>query len=121
MRTLSSVLALVAVLMLAGAAYAEDGGGANKAPKPKSLKGEVVRVDGANVIIKVGKGAEAKEVTVATDANTQVVIDGVAAKVGDLKAGQKVAVMPETGTATKIVVAAQKAAGEGAKKKKGAE
>lgn len=116
MRTLSSVLALAAVLVLACAVQAQDAQKA-KAAKPKALKGEVVRVDGANVIVKVGKAEAAKEVTVATDANTQVMIEGAAAKVEDLKAGQKVTVMPETGTAAKIVVAAPKPAGEGKAKK----
>ena len=70
----------------------------------KGLNGAVVKVDGKNVIIKSGRGDTAKEVTVVTDDKTKVIIDDKAAKLDDLKADMRVLVLPETGTATKIIV-----------------
>jgi len=82
-----------------------------------SIHGKVVKVDGTNVVISVReRGAkEAKEVTVATDDKTEVVIEGKAGKVADLKADMSVRVIPETGTAAKIEVRTPRARGEGQK------
>jgi adenylosuccinate synthase len=68
--------------------------------KPKSVRGEVVKVEGNKVTIK----AKDKEIVVVTDEKTQVMIEGTAGKLADLKAGQKVVVTPAEGTATKIAV-----------------
>jgi hypothetical protein len=68
------------------------------------LNGQVVKIDGKNVIIKTGRGDNAKEVTVATDENTKVFIGETASKLEDLKADMRVTVLPETGTAKKILV-----------------
>jgi len=76
----------------------------------KGLNGQVVKVDGKNVIIKTGRGDTAKEVTVATDENTKVFIGDKAGKLEDLKADMRVTVLPETGTATKILAMAARAA-----------
>lgn len=78
----------------------------------KGLTGVVVKVDGQNLVLTV----KTKEVTIATDAKTKIVIDGKAGgKLADLKAGTQVKVIPETGTATKIaVVPPTKAAGKAA-------
>lgn len=70
----------------------------------KGLMGTVVKVDGKNVVIKAGRGEAAKEVTVATDEKTKVIIDEKAAKLEDLKTDMRVTVLPETGTAMKIIV-----------------
>ena len=77
------------------------------------VSGTLVRVDGTNVVLRVGRGEEAKEATVVTDEKTRVVLAGgfrggamQPAKVGtlaDLKAGMRVTAIPETGTATKII------------------
>jgi ribosomal protein L21E len=80
----------------------------------KGLNGTVVKVDGKNVIVKVRQqGAEAKEVTVATDENTKVFVGEKAAKLEDLKADMRVTVLPETGTAKKILAMPARRAGGG--------
>ncbi len=78
----------------------------------RSLSGTVVKVDGKNVVLRVRqRGGESKEVTVRTDGKTKVLILGLrrapgkVAKLEDLKAGMRVNVLPETGTAAKIIVA----------------
>jgi hypothetical protein len=98
MQGFGKFLAVLALVGFCGVSFAADkpAAGAKKA----GLRGEVVSVDGTNVKIKTKDG----EVTVATDASTAVQIEGKEGKVADLKAGQKVMVTPETGTATKIVV-----------------
>ncbi|MBM4019344.1 MAG: hypothetical protein FJ288_13650 [Planctomycetes bacterium] len=68
----------------------------------KGLYGAVVRVDGKNVVIKATKTK--KEVAVATDDKTKVVVLGKPARLADLKPGDQVKVIPETGTAAKIAV-----------------
>lgn len=72
----------------------------------KGLNGAVVKVDGKNVVIKTGRGEEAKEVTVTTDEKTKVFVGGKAATLADLKADMRVTVIPETGTAVKIIAMA---------------
>lgn len=76
----------------------------------KGLDGTVVKVDGTNVVVKTGRGDAAKEVTVATDDKTKVLLlqgmtgEAKAGTLADLKADVRVTVIPETGTATKILV-----------------
>jgi hypothetical protein len=74
------------------------------------LMGTVVKVDGMKVVLRVRQpGAEPKEVTVGTDEKTKVFLLGagrVPGKVGkleDLKADMTANVLPETGTAAKII------------------
>jgi len=81
---------------------------AEKASK-KGLKGSVVKVDGTKLVISAGKKSDPKEVTVETDDKTVITVDGAAAKLADLKPGQKVTISPDAGTATKIEAAAPKA------------
>jgi hypothetical protein len=67
----------------------------------KGLYGTVVKVDGKNLVITAAK----KEVTVATDDKTSVVIKGKGgAKLADLKAGTEVKVVPDKGTAAKVAM-----------------
>ncbi len=71
-----------------------------------TLRGQITKVDGAKITVKVqgrGPNAEAKEVEVATDEKTVVTLDEKEAKVADLKADMYVTVTPAEGTATKIV------------------
>ncbi len=98
------LLALVAVLGMVGFCVAEDA--------PKCLAGTVVKVDGANVTVKVAD----KEVVVVTDEKTAVTVDGKEAKVADLKAGMAVTVTPDTGTAAKIVATTPKTSEKPAEK-----
>jgi hypothetical protein len=98
----AEMLAMLGVLSLATCAMAAEGD--KKPAHPAGLRGKVVKVDGANVVImtRARDAKEGKEVTVATDDKTAVTIDGKDAKVADLKAGMYVSITPETGTATKI-------------------
>ena len=79
----------------------------DKKAAKKNVRGEVVKIDGSKVTLKI-KDKEAdsgtKEIVIATDANTQVMIEGTPSKLADLKAGQKVVVTPAEGTAVKIAV-----------------
>ena len=97
MQGFAKFLAVLAIVGFVGFTHAADKG----AGKAKALRGEVVSVDGTNVKVKTKDG---QEVTVATDDKTVVTVDGKDGKVADLKAGQKVRVSPDTGTAAKIVV-----------------
>lgn len=88
--------------------------------KPAMLRGKIKSVDADNnkivVLVRAKRGAEPKEVTVTTDANTKVSIDKVAdKKVSDLKADMFVVVTPTEGTATEIK-ASTKGPGRGGKK-----
>jgi hypothetical protein len=109
------MLSVLAIVAMAGVLHAADAPKPEKA-KPAGLKGDVVKVDGTNLVISAGKKNEKKEVTIATDANTTVTVAGKPGKLADLKAGDKVLVTPETGTATKIEVAPPKAKKEKAPK-----
>lgn len=77
----------------------------------KGLEGTIVKVDGKNVIVKTGRGDAAKEVTVATDEKTKVIIGDKVSTLADLKADMRVTVIPETGTAVKILASAVRAGG----------
>jgi len=103
MKTWSKLAAVLTVVALLCAVQTVE------AAKVKPLRGQVVKVDGTNLVIKTGKKGEQKEVTVATDAKTVVTIEGKDGKLADLKAGQKVVVTPDTGTAEKIEVPVPKA------------
>lgn len=116
MKSLSKCLAVLAIVALASFAHAADkpAKGAEqgadkpvkgeKGAKPQGVRGEAVKVDGSNLVIKAGKKADAKELTIATDEKTVVTIDGQPGKLADIKAGNKIMVLPETGTAQKVVV-----------------
>ena len=81
--------------------------------KAKNVRGEVVKVDGTKVTLKT---KDNKEVVVTTDDKTEVTIEGNAAKLADLKPGQKVVVTPAEGTAQKISVPKPKKAEKKAEK-----
>ena len=97
----ATVLAVVAVLGIASFAMAQDANAPAKAP---GLRGQIVSVaaDG-NVVVKVTSRKGDKEVTVATNKDTVVTIDGADKKVADLTKDLYVVVTPAEGTATKIV------------------
>ena len=63
-----------------------------------------MKLDGTNVIIKTRASREAEpvETTVATDADTKVIINGADGKLTDLKEGMFVSITPKTGTAKEI-------------------
>ena len=85
----------------------ETGTATKVSARSKGLEGVVVKVDGKNLIIQVRqRDADPKEVTVATDEKTKVFIGETASKLEDLKADMRVTVLPETGTAAKILAMA---------------
>jgi hypothetical protein len=115
MKAWTKLLAALAVAVMTSAAVpamaADDKPAtpakADKASK-KALKGSVVKVDGTKLVISAGKKSDPKEVTVETDDKTVITVDGTAAKLADLKPGQKVTISPDSGTATKIEATAPK-------------
>jgi hypothetical protein len=108
---LAAALAIAVMTSAAVPAMAADDkpAPAEKAAKKAGLRGSVVKVDGTKLVISTGKKAEAKEVTIETSDKTVIMVEGQAAKLADLKPGQKVVITPETGTAEKIDVPAAKA------------
>jgi len=107
MRFVLGLLVAIGVMGFVSRVHAADPAPAQKADekKAKNVRGEVVKVDGNKVTIK----AKDKEIVVTTDDKTEVVIEGTAAKLADLKAGQRVVVTPAEGIATKIAVPKPKA------------
>lgn len=109
MRFVLGFVVAIAIMGFVTRSYAADPAPApeKKADekKAKNVRGEVVKVDGNKVTIKT----KDKEIVVTTDDKTEVSIEGSAAKLADLKAGQKVVVTPAEGTATKIAVPKPKA------------
>ena len=100
MRSAALWLLFVGVIMMVMVApvAGKEKKGKEGAAASATLKGKVVSVQDANVVVKAAK----KEVTVATDDKTKVTLDGNEAKVADLKAGMLVIVTPAEGTATEI-------------------
>jgi hypothetical protein len=67
------------------------------------LRGKIVSINGSSVVIQSHGRKDGKStMTVVTDANTMVTIDGKSSKVSDLTAGLFVRVSPSEGTATII-------------------
>lgn len=104
-KMVAVMLAGAMVLGLVSIVTAADNGGQ---AAHKGLRGKIVKVDGVNVTVSTGRGDKAKEVVVVTDDKTVVTVDGVAAKVADLKEGMYVKVAPATGTATEIKAVTKK-------------
>ena len=105
MRLLMTLVMAVALSGFAGAACAQQKKADDKAKK--SVRGEVVKVEGNKLTIKIKDKSAAggtKDIVIATDDKTQVGIEGTPSKLSDLKAGQKVVVTPAEGTAVKIQV-----------------
>lgn len=99
MRLVSKLVLMLALLAMVAPAFAEGdapAGGDKPKPKPKmsSVKGEVVKVDGTNLIIKTGKEGKTQEVTIATDAQTKVTVDKKDATLADVKPGMAVQASP---------------------------
>jgi hypothetical protein len=107
MKLVQNVVVALVVLGLAASLYAANA--AKKAEKKDTLTGVVVKVDGANVVVKARVAGEVKEITVATDAKTTVTIDGKESKVSALAEKMTIKVSPAKGTATKIEAKTPKA------------
>lgn len=71
--------------------------------QPKPLYGTIVSIDAATgkFVLKT-PGENSQQVTVATDADTKIIIADKASTVDDLKVGMHAAVTPPTGTAKEI-------------------
>jgi hypothetical protein len=106
--TLASVV--LALTLVTGTAHAKGVKG-NKADKgdksakhdPNSVVGKVQKVDGNTLTLLQGHGKKAGEVTITTDASTQIRVNGQDGKLADIKPGMRVVASPNTGTATKVV------------------
>jgi ABC-type Na+ efflux pump permease subunit len=95
MKFWMTVLTLVLCLGFVNVTHAAKG-------DKKGLRGKISSVDGKSVVVTSrGKNASG-DVTVMTDDNTTVTIDGKKSAVGDLKAGMFVMVSPAEGTAATI-------------------
>ena len=87
--------------------------GVAQAKKPangsKPIKGQIVSVaaDGTSVVVMTS-GKKANEVTVTTDKDTKVTIDGAEAKLADLKKDEWVVITPGIGLATEIKASTKK-------------
>ncbi len=116
MKLLGLVVAMFALCMFVGTSFAKEAGAGkgNRAAKADVVAGKISAAADAQGKIKVTKRAKdaaaAEEITVATDANTVVTIDGAAGKVSDLQVGMVVKISPATGTATKIEATSKKPA-----------
>lgn len=75
---------------------------AAKKPPPTSFEGLVVKVEGSSVVLSAADEKHFKAVSVETDSRTEVLMDGKAAKLDELKPGERVVVSPPHGTAARI-------------------
>ena len=88
-----------------------QGGAAIKvAAWSRGRMGQVVKVEGTNLTILL-RGGEASEVTIQTDAKTKVFVGEQPGTMADIKQGSFVTVLPETGTATKVIIGLARGAG----------
>jgi hypothetical protein len=75
-------------------------GGDHKGPPP-GPHGKVESTTSTTIVVK---DREDNETTITVDANTKYMLDGKAATLADVKAGEFVNAMPETGTATDVQI-----------------
>lgn len=103
MKRMTLCMSVLLVLSFAGLAQAK---GKGKKPPTNTVKGEIIKIDGNQVTVRVGKNKDAnmREVVFTTDANTQVIREGNQGQVSDLKVGQRVTVSPSEGTASRIEI-----------------
>jgi hypothetical protein len=105
MKNYSKLLAALAIVAAVGVTYAEEGAAPSAPAAHKEMAarhGKITAVDAAAKTITI-QVKDAEPQTIATDDKTEVMVDGKAATFADLKAGLFVQVLPDTGTATKIV------------------
>jgi hypothetical protein len=112
---MKQVMAMLAVLAVAGMVYALDGGAVLKTTtvatsQPAMMAGAFVKVDGAKMTVTVKEAGKAVEKTVLTTDKTTVTVGGKEGKLADLKEGMLVKVTLDSAaaepTATKIDAAA---------------
>lgn len=116
---MSKVIAMLAVVAVAGAAFAAIGV-ATTAPtsKPAAMSGAFVKMDGAKLVMTVKEGDKQVEKTVLTTDKTTVKVGDADAKLTDLKEKQMISVTLDekatepTATAVKARAAATPKSGE---------
>src|SRR4051812_21326281 len=126
MKRFLTVLSVALVIAL-GTASAQAGKG-NKADKPNkadkaakrnadAVTGNVQKVDGTTLTVLAGRGKKAAEVTVTTDAETKVKVNGQDGTLAQIKPGMRVVASPNNGTATTVrAMDAREGAGKGKNK-----
>jgi hypothetical protein len=93
----AKLLAMAAVVGLVSYALVAAEGDAPKKERPKGIYGKIVKADDKAVTVKTKvKDGEGKEVTIAIDDKTVVMVDKKEAKAADLKADMMCFVTPET-------------------------
>ncbi|HSI34054.1 MAG: hypothetical protein ACAI43_02335 [Phycisphaerae bacterium] len=120
MKRLMTIAAVVLAFgLMAGNAEAAKGDKAAKKAggKGAGVAGTVVKVDGNNVVLSA-KGKAAGEVIVATDASTEVLVNGAKGALADIKPGMKVQASPAVGTAKTVTAGAGGKGDKAAKKAK---
>ncbi len=100
MKRLHEKLVVVALALAAVAAWTAAAYAAEKHP---AVEGTIVSVSGNDLVISTKKGDKASEVTVKTDENTRIKIDGKDAKLQDLKAGMHATVPAYEEVATQVL------------------
>jgi hypothetical protein len=85
-----------------------------------AVTGKVQKVDGNTLTVLAGRGKKAAEVTVTTDAETKVKVNGQDGTLAQIKPGMRVVATPNTGTAKMIrATDAKEGAGKGKNKNAG--
>jgi hypothetical protein len=102
--------AAAAMVLVLGLAHANAETPEKKVARPAVLKGFVVQAaDNALVLKTFFREKNGEEVSVATNDDTKVTLDGKPAKLSDVKKGQWAHASPSEGTVTKLDVFTPKA------------
>jgi hypothetical protein len=99
MKPLKTGLFVVTMLLITAPGLVQESHAGKKHP---AVEGSVVSVSGSDVVVAVGHGKKAGQVTVKTDEHTQVKIDGRDATVTELKPGMHVTVPAHAEIAKRI-------------------
>ena len=113
MKSLIVVVVLSFSMMFVGTSF-----GANENKGMHGLHGKIVSVQGNKITIRSHKDGGSESVTVVTDANTTVTIDGKPSSMSELKEGLFVHISPSEGTAVTVVATSTRPEHKGGKKKK---
>jgi hypothetical protein len=118
LASLALALALTAGVAEAGKNNPNKPAKADRAGKrdPNTIAGKVQKVEGTTLTVTTGRGKKAAEVTVTTDADTKVKVNGQEGKLDQIKPGMHVVAKPNTGTAKTIIANDAGAGGKGGKK-----
>lgn len=110
-------LCVAGLLFITASAIAAEGATKNKHPKDgattrpthapaaKSVRGEIISLDVENKSFKiqaVDKQKQVTEVSVTTNDQTEITLDGELVSIADLKVGMTARITPDTGLATRV-------------------